>query len=60
MIAKEQIIKEIEWRYDHSKTMEDQFKKKWEEDVTDEDIYVQYMMWHATRVSFENLLRAIK
>lgn len=56
----EQIIDEIEWRFNHAKTMETQLKMKWEEDITDEDNYVQYMMWHATRVSFENLLRSIK
>lgn len=56
----EQIIDEIEWRLDHAQTLETQFKMKWEEDVTDENIYTQLMMWYATRVSLENLLRAIK
>lgn len=56
----EQITEEIKWRFTHAKTMETQLKAKWEEDITNEDVYTQLMMWHATRVSLENLLRAIK
>lgn len=56
----EQIINEIEWRLTDAKIKETQLERKWEEDVTDEDTYTQLMMWHATRVSLENLLRAIK
>lgn len=56
----EQIINEIEWRLTDAKVKETQLERKWEEDVTDEDNYTQLMMWHATRVSLENLLRTIK
>ena len=56
----EKIIDEIEWRLTHAKTMETQLEAKWKEDVTNEDVYTQLMMWHATRVSLEDLLRAIK
>lgn len=59
-MTKEQIIDEIEWRLTDAKVKETQLERKWEEDVTDEDNYTQLMMWHATRVSLENLLRAIK
>ena len=60
METKEQIIEEIKWRLTDAKIKETQLERKWEEDVTDEDTYTQLMMWHATRVSLENLLRAIK
>ncbi|MBR5823821.1 MAG: hypothetical protein IKY67_06730 [Paludibacteraceae bacterium] len=60
METKEQIIAEIEMRLTHARTLETQLERKWEEDVTNEDNYTQLMMWHATRVSLENLLRAIK
>ena len=58
-MTKEQIIEEIEWRLDHARALEDQLEIDWTADVTDEDIYIQLMMWRASRVSLENLLRAI-
>ena len=56
----EQITEEIKWRLTHARTLETQLEREWEKDVTNEDVYTQLMMWHATRVSLEDLLRAIK